>query len=108
MGYTNWNAGEPNDIGNEDYVSITDGNTGTWNDQQGGGPLSGVIEVNGSCVVGDMNCSGGVTVADIPLFVSALLGTPGFPGCNINLADINGDTLRNGRDIKPFVSLLTP
>ncbi len=30
-GYTNWSAGEPNNIGDEDYATM-DPNTGTWND----------------------------------------------------------------------------
>jgi len=108
VSYTNWGDGEPNNIGNEDYALMHDAVSGAWNDAQGGGPFSGVIEVPGSCVLGDMNCNGSVTTADIPNFILALLGGPGFPGCNINLADMNADALINGRDIRPFVDVLTP
>jgi len=109
LGYTNWTPGEPNNIGNEDYVILLDYVPGQWNDVQNSGPFRGVIEVPGSCIpVGDMNCSGSVTTADIPIFIAVLLGNPGAPGCPITNADVNGDALINGRDVKPFVALLVP
>lgn len=109
VGYTNWADGEPNNLSNEDYGALVDFNDGKWNDAQGGGPFGGVIEVPGSCnPIGDMNCSGGVTTADIPIFIAVLLGNPGAPGCPITNADVNGDALINGRDVKPFVALLVP
>jgi hypothetical protein len=58
---------------------------------------------------GDMNCDGAVNVADIPLFVDALLATGSFGGCDISRADMNADALIDGRDTQPFVAaLMTP
>lgn len=55
---------------------------------------------------GDMNCDGAVNIADIPLFVDALLATGGFGGCDINRADMNADTQIDGRDTQAFVAAL--
>jgi hypothetical protein len=55
---------------------------------------------------GDMNCDGALNIADIPLFVDALLATGTFGGCDINRADMNADGLINGRDTQPFVASL--
>ncbi len=55
---------------------------------------------------GDMNCDGAVDVADIPLFVQALLEDSDFGGCDINRADMNADTLIDGLDTQPFVAAL--
>ncbi len=110
VGYTNWNGGEPNNLGNEDYVEMVDPATGTWNDTHSGDFVSGVIEIATDhcpcqCPLGDMNCDDDVTTADIPNFVQALLGT-GFVGCDINLADMNQDTVINGQDMQLFVNVL--
>lgn len=62
-------------------------------------------------VLGDMNCDGLVTVADIGGFVLALTDPAGyaaqFPGCSINNADMNDDGDVTVSDIGPFVQLLT-
>jgi hypothetical protein len=55
---------------------------------------------------GDMNCDGALNIADIPLFVDALVDTGSFGGCDISRADMNGDTLINGHDTQPFVAAL--
>ncbi len=57
-------------------------------------------------LAGDMNCDDVVSLADIPLFISALLNNGPFGGCDINRADVNGDTREDGLDIRPFVNLL--
>lgn len=61
--------------------------------------------------LGDMNCDGIVSVGDIAGFVLALTNPAGYaaayPGCDINLADINGDMQLTVSDIGPFVQLLT-
>lgn len=43
-------------------------------------------------------------MADIPLFVDAVIGT--YVGCDITLADMNEDGWEDGLDIQPFVSAL--
>ncbi|MEK6642365.1 MAG: hypothetical protein AABZ08_00525 [Planctomycetota bacterium] len=63
-------------------------------------------------VPGDLNCSFTVDLDDVAPFVLALLDPPEYaiqyPGCNVNLADVNGDTLTDGRDAAVFTELLVP
>lgn len=111
FGYANWAAGEPNDLGNEDYVMMVDPATGQWNDAHSGETLRAVVEIAArhcpcACPLGDMNCDDAVNTGDIPLFVQALLQSGGFGGCDINLADVNQDAQINGRDVSPFVTAL--
>ena len=60
--------------------------------------------------LGDMDCSGTVDIDDVAPFVSALVDPSDynamFPDCNIDLADMNADTLRDGRDLHDFVATL--
>jgi hypothetical protein len=42
--YTNWNSGEPNNSGNEDYVEVLGG--GLWNDISGTTPYNYIIRFN--------------------------------------------------------------
>ena len=53
--YTNWNSGEPNNYGNEDYVHFNWGSSGRWNDIPNsgyGGLHRGIIEVlNGTSAI---------------------------------------------------------
>ncbi|MGE3181862.1 MAG: agmatine deiminase family protein [Phycisphaerae bacterium] len=62
-------------------------------------------------LVGDLNCDGLVSVADIGPFVLALTDPTGyavqFPACDINNADINDDDLVSVGDIGGFVALLS-
>lgn len=55
-------------------------------------------------VKGDVNCDRAMDMADIPLFVDAVIGT--YVGCDITLADMNEDGWEDGLDIQPFVSAL--
>lgn len=59
-------------------------------------------------VLGDMNCSGAVDLDDVAPFVQALLDPAeydaAFPDCDVNLADMNQDTVRDGTDIQDFVT----
>lgn len=55
---------------------------------------------------GDMNCSGAVTLDDVPLFVQAMLNDPTFAGCAPGLADVNGDNSLNGNDIAALLAAL--
>lgn len=54
---------------------------------------------------GDTNCSHSVNTDDIPSFVEALIGE--YTGCDITLADINGDGSADGDDIQLFVNMLS-
>jgi hypothetical protein len=61
--------------------------------------------------VGDVNCDGILSLADIPPFVEALTDAEGFPAehpaCDIARADCSGDGVVDGRDIQAFIELLT-
>lgn len=63
------------------------------------------------CLIGDMNCDGIVSVADIGPFVLAVTNPAGyvatFPDCCLESADINCDGFITVADIGPFVALLT-
>ncbi|HQL54026.1 MAG TPA: CARDB domain-containing protein [Phycisphaerae bacterium] len=75
----------------------------------GNGIVTWRLRVTG--LVGDLDCSGAVDFADINAFVLALANevayTQQFPGCDRNLADINGDGSVGFGDINPFVTLLS-
>ncbi|MGE3181186.1 MAG: CHRD domain-containing protein [Phycisphaerae bacterium] len=75
----------------------------------GGGEIRGFPALV-PLLLGDMNCDGVVSVADIGGFVLALTDAVGyaaqFPKCDINAADINGDELITVSDIGGFVALL--
>ncbi|TWT46101.1 Lectin C-type domain protein [Phycisphaerae bacterium RAS1] len=115
VGFTNWNPGEPNNLGNEDYVAVNDFSINGWNDAHSGDFIPGVIEIAAphcpcQCPLGDMNCDGAANVLDINPFVLALLDPVAYanqyPECDVNNADINGDGFENVLDINPFVALL--
>lgn len=53
---------------------------------------------------GDMNCDCRLDTADSAAFVEALISPETFSGCDIDLADVNGDGTRDGRDIQAFVT----
>ena len=53
---------------------------------------------------GDVNCDHIMDMADIPLFVDAVIGS--YVGCDVTLADMNEDGWEDGLDIQPFVSAL--
>lgn len=52
---------------------------------------------------GDMDGSGAVDAADLPLFIDELLNN--MPAC-VQPADVNGDGSANGDDVQPFVDQL--
>jgi hypothetical protein len=63
-------------------------------------------------LLGDMNCDGLISAADIDPFVIALTAGPdgyaaAFPNCRYENADINGDGSVSAADIDPFVLILT-
>lgn len=53
---------------------------------------------------GDLNCDHAVNENDISYFVDALIG--GYTGCDITLADMNGDGVEDGLDIQGFVDAM--
>ncbi len=59
---------------------------------------------------GDMDCNGVIEMADVPLFVEALLDPIGFdaahPNCDSSQADVDGSGGSDGGDITEFVTLL--
>lgn len=61
-------------------------------------------------VVGDMNCDGAVTTADIPGFAIALCDPNALleaqTPCDVWRADLNNDIRINADDIEPFIALL--
>jgi Ca2+-binding RTX toxin-like protein len=46
LSYTNWSPGEPNNVGDQDYVELT--TTGKWNDLPATDTRQGIIEINSS------------------------------------------------------------
>ncbi|MBL8877838.1 MAG: hypothetical protein JNG88_01860 [Phycisphaerales bacterium] len=109
--FSAWNGGEPNNLGNEDYVAMNEPGTGGWNDTHSGDLLMAVVEkATNRCRPGDMNCDGFVNNFDIDPFVLALTDADAyaaeFPNCNINNADVNNDNAVNNFDIDPFVLCL--
>ncbi len=78
--YTNWNSGEPNNYGNEDYVHFNWGSSGRWNDIPNsgyGGLHRGIIEV--------LNGTSAITEGDDTLY-----GTPG----NDTIDGLGGNKIR--------------
>jgi len=66
--YTKWNAGEPNNDGDEDYAQIASAATGKWNDLSNTYSIRAVVEV--PCV-GDVNGNGSVGGDDLGLVLGA-------------------------------------
>lgn len=77
-----------------------------WDSDEGNFVYLNRLEVDG-----DANCDGRLDMADVPLFVLALLDrasyNAAYDGCDIDtFCDLNDDLALNGRDIQAFVSLL--
>lgn len=70
-----------------------------------------VVRVNLPALIGDLNCDGVVSVADIGPFVLALTDPAAysstFPSCDALAGDLNDDGLVTVSDIGGFVALLT-
>lgn len=70
-----------------------------------------VINQTNALLLGDLNCDGLISVADIGPFVLLLTDPVGyavqFPACDPNRGDINGDGVVSVGDIGGFVALLT-
>jgi len=59
------------------------------------------------CVLGDLNCDGGVNAGDVPLFMQALLSPGALSACQLDRADVNQDGQINGLDVAPMTHLIT-
>lgn len=67
------------------------------------------ITINGAPVPGDLTCDVVVDELDVEPFVTALLSPGDFTECNINAADVNGDTFTDGLDVTDFTTaVVTP
>ena len=71
-----------------------------------------IIGGNPTLIPGDLNCDCLVNASDIVPFVLALLDPAayqsGYPGCDIHRADVNGDSVIDGRDISEMIRRLLP
>jgi hypothetical protein len=110
-------GGDMGSVGADFELSGTIGQPGT------GGTLTmtgGTLSLSGGFwpgaaaamfTMGDMNCDGQVSPADIDPFVIALVDPDGyavqFPDCRLLNADLNHDGTVSAADIDPFVILLT-
>lgn len=101
-------------------VTYASDNTGSveqiWEGAVDMGPiqLTYVCRVNTTFaqrLVGDLNCDSQLTANDIGHFVQALTRPADYiashPGCDIDLADVNGDGVTSVGDIALFIQTLT-
>lgn len=98
--YTNWNAGEPNDVGGEDFTEMQ--SSGGWNDLNGTQVLYGLAEIpgGGSCP-GDLDGSGDIGLQDLAILLSHF-GTPSGAGAGDGDLDGDGDV-----DLQDLANLLS-
>ncbi|HKQ46669.1 MAG TPA: agmatine deiminase family protein [Phycisphaerae bacterium] len=66
------------------------------------------LSISGPSPVGDMDCNCLVELADVPNMVDALVDPDTYGGCDIDLADLNGDTFVDGADLQQFVNTIAP
>lgn len=64
------------------------------------------ITINGTPLAGDLTCNVVVDISDLEPFVGALLDAGSFTECNLNAADMNGDTMIDAADIAEFTAAL--
>jgi hypothetical protein len=82
-----------------------------WDDVDGLTVWRDTLQTNPTICLGDLDCDGSVTFADINPFVLRLTNPPGYFAAYPTCPNQNGDMSCDGRvdfaDINPFVSLLT-
>jgi hypothetical protein len=76
---------------------------GGWFDWAGSAPNGWWAQWGPSCSPGDVNCDLVVDLADVSLFVNALLDPATADACLTSAADLNQDGQLNGADIGNFV-----
>lgn len=98
--YANWNNGEPNNLGDEDYAHITDCSScidGSWNDlpNTGGGgeyfPQGYVVEYGGTPGDPTLQIS-----ASTSIYVPEIIGTQDYFGCGPSSAELHAITYNAG------------
>jgi agmatine/peptidylarginine deiminase len=62
--------------------------------------------INGTPLLGDLNCDGFFNASDADAFAQALVHQTLSPGCNLSQADLNGDTKVDGNDVPFFLSMV--
>ena len=78
----------------------------------GGDDAARVARWGPACSRGDMNCDQVVDIADVPLFVQALINYPGISVCDSFTSNVNSDALPdgspvvNGLDVSGFIEAL--
>jgi agmatine deiminase len=66
------------------------------------------LSISGPEPIGDMDCNCVMDIDDVPGFVDALVEPETYAGCDINLADLNGDTFIDGADLQILANTLAP
>lgn len=87
LAFTRWNQGEPNNVGNEDFIEMQW--SGFWNDLPGWSTRYALVEAN---CLGDLNDDGWVDAADL----GAMLGAWGTHDAAI---DLNVDGVVDAADL---------
>lgn len=64
------------------------------------------ITINGDLLPGDVTCDVSVDLGDVEPFVGALLDAGSFTECNLDAADVNGDTFIDALDVADFTAAL--
>jgi hypothetical protein len=79
LSYTNWNSGEPNNMGDEDYGQFLAGSTGLWNDLSSTATVAGyVVEYGG--MAGDPTPPAEILTATVTVTVDPVNDPPSFTG----------------------------
>jgi agmatine/peptidylarginine deiminase len=62
--------------------------------------------INGTPLLGDVNCDGYLNAGDAEAFAQALIYQTTGPGCGLGQADLNGDTKVDGKDVPFFLDMV--
>lgn len=100
--YTNWDASEPNNIDDEDYMMMYK-SSGKWNDvcdstRSGLYSYSFICEYDSLPNIGDTNLDGNINIIDVTAIQRHLAESELFTDKQLALADTNGDGVVNITD----------